>query len=70
MDEIEDDGNLIRIILSGVTSDREGALKVVEVFSRMMVGLALDGLDVSLDVTVLEEYEPEYEEIDEGEDES
>lgn len=67
---MNEDSDLIRIVLSCVTSDREGALKSVEVFSRMLVGLALDGLDVSLDVAVLEVFEPEFEGVEEGEDES
>lgn len=63
---MEDDADLDPIIVVNMhchTSDREAALKTVETFSRMMVGLALDGIDVSINVSVLEEMDDEYEEI-------
>lgn len=69
MDENED---IIVVNMHCHTSNREAAIKVVETFSRMMVGLALDGIDVSINVSVMEEFEEEYEEVggfeDDGED--
>ena len=70
MEEIIEDP-LIIVSMYCHTSDREAALKTVETFSRMMVGLALDGIDVSIGVSTLDEFEQleEYEEIEQEGDE-
>lgn len=59
-----DDDDLIRIGLTALTTEKTKALQAVETFSRLLVGLALDGLDLHLDVSVLEEVEEEYEEAE------
>lgn len=61
---MEEDGDIIVISMHCHTSVKEAALKCVETFSRMMVGLALDGIDVSINVSVLEEFDEELIEQD------
>lgn len=69
---MDEDGDIIVVNMHCHTSNREAALRVVETFSRMMVGLALDSIDVSINVSVLDEedyYEPEHEEVEHDEEE-
>lgn len=68
-DEILDP--IIAVHLHCHTTNQEHAAKAIDTLSRIMLGLTLDGLDVSISATMIEDYEDEeeYEGID-GEDEA
>ena len=61
------DDRTIFIELSVSTESQEDAAKVIDTFSRMVLGLALDGFNAVLEVTAEEEY-VELEEVEELED--
>lgn len=62
--------NIIAIHLHCITQDQAEAAKAIDTLSRIMLGLTLDGLDVTLSASLLEEMpEEEFEGID-GEDEA
>ena len=63
---MEEDDPLIHVSLTAITPDKNAALKVVEVFSRMLVGLALDGVNINLSVMSLDDTDEFEEEQIEG----
>lgn len=68
MDDEAFEEKFIVVSLKAHANNEVDALMAVETFSRLMIGLALDGLNVSLDVFVVEDEDELYEEIDsEGE---
>lgn len=61
---------IIAIHLHVSTTDQSEAAKAIDTLSRIMLGLTLDGLDVTLGSTIIEmEDEEEFEGI-EGEDDT
>lgn len=64
---MEEDPKLIHVALTGITEDENTAVKMVEIFSRMLVGLALDGISVNLNVNTLDSLEEFEDEEIEGE---
>lgn len=52
---MEENHEIIVVNMHCHTANQEAAIRVVETFSRMMVGLALDSIDVSINVSVIEE---------------
>jgi hypothetical protein len=66
----EEDEKLIHVSLTGITLDETTAVKMVEVFSRLVVGLALDGINVNLNVFAMDPIDEFEEEEIEGETDS
>lgn len=65
---MDDESRTIFIELSVATVSQEDAAKVIDTFSRMVLGLALDGFSATLEVTA-EEYYVEMDEIEEDQEE-
>ncbi len=65
---MDDESRTIFIELSVSTESQEDAAKVIDTFSRMVLGLALDGFSATLEVTAEELYQ-EMEEIEEDQEE-
>lgn len=65
---MDDESRTIFIELSVSTESQEEAAKVIDTFSRMVLGLALDGFNAVLEVTAEENYF-ELEEVEEDQEE-
>lgn len=59
----EEGSDMIMVGLKAHAFNETDALKAVETFSRLLVGLALDGLHVSMEVTLVS-YEEQLEDIE------